>query len=140
MKYISGTSALNIPCELNTTGDWHRSCINWEKVKLWDSSESIFGEYGIECDKYIPELDAKRNVANHIRACLDLIEKGNFPGAQGMYQDYLDGDDNFNNEIFKKVFLLKEKENWNDIYNFMCKEYRTKWLNFIEGETKEYKI
>lgn len=34
MKYISGVPALNIPCELNTTGDWHSACNDWDNLKL----------------------------------------------------------------------------------------------------------
>ena len=30
MKYVTGIHALNIPCNLETSGDWHMSAIQWE--------------------------------------------------------------------------------------------------------------
>ena len=32
MQYITGLYALNIPCKLNTSGDWHRG---WYMTQLW---------------------------------------------------------------------------------------------------------
>ena len=29
MKYISGINALNLPCSLDTCGDWHTSALQW---------------------------------------------------------------------------------------------------------------
>ena len=78
MKYITGAIALNIPCFLDTTGDWHRLSIDWSKMKLADTKNSIFGTWGIEKDIYIQELDGSYNVANTIRACLDLIDEKSF--------------------------------------------------------------
>lgn len=46
MRYISGFYALNIPCSLYTTGDWHQSCLDWNKVVFLESEKSIFGDWG----------------------------------------------------------------------------------------------
>ena len=65
MLYISGIPALNIPCPtLDTSGDWHRSGLNWSKVPLWDSDLSFWGDWGIQSDIYIRELDGYFNVAD----------------------------------------------------------------------------
>lgn len=41
MKYITGVHALNIPCHLNTTGDWHMSGIQWDHPTMRDSQLSV---------------------------------------------------------------------------------------------------
>lgn len=79
MEYITGFYALNLPCQLETTGDWHRHSLNWSKPNIKNSENSIFREYGIETNRDLSfaGLNSKHNVANHIRACLDIIEAGN---------------------------------------------------------------
>lgn len=132
MLYLSGVHALNIPCELDTCGDWHQSGIQWQNLKLHDSNNSIFGDYGIERNKTIPEHSELYNVANHIRALLDLLEQGNFAAAQGMRDDFICNDE-YTEEIFNKVGRLKDMVNWNAIDCFMGKEYLTQWIKFKEA-------
>ena len=48
MKYISLIHALNIPCHLETCGDWHASSIQWENPHILESDHSLWGDYGIE--------------------------------------------------------------------------------------------
>jgi len=55
MKYITGIHALNLSCELETCGDWHQSAIQWVHPTILESIGSIFGDYGIEHNKPIPE-------------------------------------------------------------------------------------
>ncbi|WP_300736038.1 hypothetical protein [uncultured Dubosiella sp.] len=133
MLYLSGIHALNTNCLLNTTGDWHSSALKWDVVnqRLIDSKNSIFEDYGIEVDKDIPfaNKDKKYNVANHIRACLDLLSEGKFAELQGMRKDFICTDE-YDNEIFEKVCLLKDQSNWQEIDDFMEKEYMLKWLNY----------
>lgn len=133
MLYISGVHALNIENSLNTTGDWHRSAIRWDVLpdRLKESNDSVFKDYGIEKNKQLKFLKDKPiyNVANDIRACLDLLDEGNFAQAKGMRDDYICTDE-YDDEIFNKVILLKNNSNWQDIDNFMGKEYMMKWLNF----------
>lgn len=133
MKYITGQHALNLPCELNTCGDWHTSALQWEKPFMKDSQGSTFGDYGIEADKKIPEHEERYYVANHIRALLDLLEIGKFSVAQGMRDDFI-CNDSYDEEIFGKVFVLKDNANWNDIDSFMCKEYNRKWRKYKEEQ------
>ena len=133
MLYVSGIHALNIDCQLHTTGDWHRSALKWDTLqnRLKESSNTVFEDYGIEKNRKLIFLKDKPvfNVANHIRACLDLIAEGNFAIAQGMRNDYICTDE-YDEEIFQKVLLLQNNSNWNEIDNFMGKEYKMKWLNF----------
>lgn len=132
MLYLSGIHALNTNCQLNTTGDWHSSALKWNVVnqRLVDSEKSIFGDYGIETNKNIPFVNEKNkyNVANHIHACLDMLAEGKFAELQGMRKDFICTDE-YDNEIFEKVLLLKTQPNWNAIDTFMEKEYMLKLVN-----------
>lgn len=129
MKYLTRIHALNLPCKLETCGDWHASALAWEKLNILESSSSFFGEYGIEKNKYIPALDITMPVANHIRALLDMLIANDFANAQGMRDQYL-CNSKYNEEIFQKILLLKEKENFSDIHQFMCSEYKMQWMKF----------
>lgn len=132
MKYISLIHALNLPCSLQTCGDWHCSSLQWNKPNILDTKNSIFGDYGIENNKIIPEHKRKYNVANHIRALLDLLYERNFTIAQGMNKDYI-CNSKYDNEIFNQVIKMINLSYWNEIDNFMTKEYLKKWVNFKKG-------
>lgn len=132
MLYITGIHALNIPCRLDTSGDWHCSALNWGNVRFSDSSDMFFKDYGIESDKTIPEHNGKYYVANHIRALLDLLQIGNFGLAQGMNNDYI-CNDRYDEEIFEKVFSMRDMSHWNRIDAFMSKEYLLKWVLYKEN-------
>lgn len=131
MQYLSGIHALNLNCERETCGDWHQSAIQWERLKLYESNGSLWGDYGIETDKQIPEHTELFNTANHIRALLDLLYEGKFSVAQGMRKDFI-CTDKYNDEIFDKVSMMIHLPNWKDIDEFMCKEYKCLWLDFKE--------
>lgn len=130
MQYMSGIHALNTVCKLDTCGDWHASGIRWDNPLFLDSSESIWGNYGIESNKDIPYYkEGKFNVANHIRALLDLINLNKFSVAQGMNNDYI-CNEKYDQEIFEKVYELKSiksQNDWDKIDHFMKKEYLSKW-------------
>ena len=132
MLYLSGIHALNIPCKLNTSGDWHASALSWNDIHLKESDNSIFGDYGIEQNKVIPEHQNAYNVANHIRALLDIISDGNFSVAEGMREDFI-CNDNYNEEIFQNVIKLHDFPIWDKVNSFMIKEYKMKWINYIKN-------
>ncbi|MCL2337567.1 MAG: hypothetical protein FWC60_09130 [Firmicutes bacterium] len=133
MLYLSGIHALNLPCALLTCGDWHTSGINWSKLTFMNSEESIFHEYGIEQNKKVPENEGVYNVANHIRALLDLLVQGKYTIAQGMNKDFICNPD-YTEEIFQKVALMKNLSNWSEIDRFMGREYYSQWLDYKERE------
>ena len=130
VQYISGVFALNIPCKSSTCGDWHASALKWDKAKE-QNSESIFGKFGIEYNKYIPQLDRCANVANHIRACLDLIAEGRFACVQGMREDFI-CNERYTPIIMQQVWKLRIQDNWDEINRFMMKEYKSQWLRFMD--------
>ena len=133
MLYVSGIHALNLPCTLLTCGDWHTSGLNWDSIELLESDHSIFGEYGIEQGKTIPEKKEAYNVANHIRALLDLLAQSKYSLAQGINKDFI-CNDFYTEEIFQKVALMKNLSSWPEIDRFMGREYYSKWLKFKERE------
>ncbi len=138
MRYITGEIALNIPCTLDTCGDWHRSSIDWSKLELAESEDSIFGSWGIGEQIFIPELSKKYNVANTIRACLDLIDSQLIYQASGMNNDYI-CNESYDHVVFEKVKELKavkNNEEWERIDRFMRKEYLLKWVEFIGSRAK----
>ena len=130
MKYITGIHALNLNCSLETPGDWHQSALQWHAPRMRETKGSFFGEYGIETNSNVPENKRKFYTANHIRALLDLLEEKNFPTAQGMRANYI-CNDKYTQEIFQKVLQMKSLPNWQEISNFMGKEYMLEWLNFL---------
>jgi len=129
MQYITGIHALNLPCSLLTCGDWHRSALQWEKPNFRDSENSLFFDYGIEQCSVVPENEGTFAVANHIRALLDLLELGNFGLAQGMNKDFI-GNDDYTDEVFDKVAMMKILPHWQKIDRFMGREYYRKWLDY----------
>ena len=135
MKYITGIHALNLSCELDTCGDWHTSALKWQNLDMRDSNDSFIGDYGIETNHTIPEHSGTYCVANHIRALLDLILDGNFALAQGMNNDFI-CNDKYDFEIFEKVYSMKNSPRWKEIYDFMGKEYKMKWINFFNARSK----
>lgn len=132
MRYITGIHALNLPCELETCGDWHTSALRWESITFKDTNEAFFKCWGIELNKSIPETDEVFPVANHIRALLDLLEGGKFTVAQGMREDFI-CNEKYTPLVFSKVFSMRCLPNWGDIDDFMRKEYRLDWLKYKEG-------
>lgn len=136
MKYVTLIHALNIPCQLDTTGDWHRCSIQWKEPHIFESDNTIWKDYGIEKDKEIPEHEGRKfNVANHIRALLDLLYVGNFTVAQGMNKDFI-CNSKYDREIFEKVAMMKDLQHWDKIDRFMTKEYLGKWVNFKNKKFK----
>ncbi len=132
MKYITGIHALNLPCQLNTTGDWHTSAIQWNFPTVSDSNDSVWGDWGIEPDHFVPNQTSKCFVANHIRACLDMLAKGDFSNLQGMRDDYICCDE-YTPLIFDKVKSLRYSPLWKKIDSFMEREYKMQWVQFREA-------
>lgn len=127
MKYVTGVYALNLPLPDGTPGDWHFSALDWHKARIEDSADSLFGDWGL----HIAEVPyhGKMAVANHVRACLDLIAQGNFGTAGGMRKDFID-DDKYTPTIFSMVTRLHNTPRWDEIDAFMGKEYLCQWLDF----------
>jgi len=130
--YISGMYALNLPCELDTCGDWHYSAYNWDSIKKYYKLNS-FKLYGINC-VFLKETQTYEFVANHIRAVLDLIQMGKYSAVEGFNQNYI-CNSKYDLDIFNKVSELKNNNEWDKIYLFMLKEYGKKWKKYLKEMT-----
>lgn len=132
MLYLSGVHALNIENTLNTCGDWHTSALDWSNIKLEESTNSIFGSWGIEMNKSIPEHTELYNVADDLRAILDLMQKEENLGYLKGFRDDFICTDEYNDIFFQKVILLRNLEHWSDINELMKREFMFDWDNFLE--------
>lgn len=136
MKYITGIQALNLPCSLETCGDWHTSALQWSNLNVEETENSVFKEWGIEDCSCVPEHTGTFKIANTLRALLDLLVAGQFSLAQGMNEDFI-CNSAYDDEVFEKVSMLKTLSNWEQIDSFMGKEYKMKWLTYKERITHE---
>ena len=139
MKYITGIYALNLfPVKLKTTGDWHLETLDWKNIPLAESANSPLKDWGIiiSAPCIVPCHESEKfNIANHLRACLDLIEQDKFALASGMRNDYISCED-YTLTIFKKVFLFRNSNDWPQINKFMEKEYGLDWVIYKNGLAK----
>lgn len=127
MRYVTGMHALNLGDRSVTPGDWHFSAMDWSHPMWLDTDTSPFGMYDlgtheVPCWGMVP-------VAGHVRACLDLIERGLYGSAQGMRDDFLD-DPLTDDPIMSHVMMLRNREDWPDIDRFMGREYLVTWLDY----------
>lgn len=139
MRYITDVHALNLPSDTETTGDWHASALQWSQLRMADSTDSVFGDWGITCNSSVrvPEHEGQRfNIANHVRALLDMIEQGRLSVAQGMRELYI-GNDAYNSDVFPRVWLLRHTDNWPNVDRFMKKEYGLAWLLFKKEASRD---
>jgi hypothetical protein len=124
-RYITGTTALNVPLAEEGHGDWHfieafygrgsrppKIFIAGEGEE-WDTN-FIFGNFGIyECSEKLRELGIKIPtgkkvyIAGHYRAVLDMLYRC---VSNGNYPHHLDIDQWFDNENQKKFLISKIKE------------------------------
>ena len=98
--YVSGLHALNIPCSLHTSGDWHRGSLDWDNPYTRDTRDSVFGDWGIE------EHEIGK-VANHIRAVLDILEEGKkIPLINTFHYDFISTSE-YDDIIREKSLMLQ---------------------------------
>lgn len=133
MRYVTGIHALNLPCSLQTCGDWHKTSLDWSEPRMQESEGSLWGDYGIETNVEIPCHAGHFNVADHIRALLDMLEKGEYGLAQGMRDDFI-CNDAYTPEIFEKVSMMRNLAGWEETDKFMGEEYFCQWLEYKKAQ------
>lgn len=134
MKYLTGIHALNVPCPLETSGDWHQSALRWKDLTILDTENSILGDYGIFLSSKVPDGDGgfrTMYVADTIRAIFDLLVMGNTAAAQGMRDDFICNED-YTLEVFRVATLFQNTEYWTIVDKFLEREYELTWVNYKE--------
>ncbi|MFT8705475.1 hypothetical protein [Bifidobacterium aquikefiricola] len=131
MKYVTGLHALNLGDRTVTPGDWHFSALDWRHPFTLEADSSPFASWRIGLQD-VPGMGIVPT-ADHIRACVDLIEQGHYGEAQGMREDYID-DDSFSPEIMRMIWKLRNRDEWPLIDQFMGREYQCQWLDFKQSQ------
>lgn len=137
MQYVTGVYGLNIENSKNTCGDWHTSALDWSKVTFLNSENSLWGTWGIESHKTIPEHEGFYYVADDMRSILDLMGVyGRLRFLKGFRNDFLCTDE-YNEEFFDKVYMLRNRDNWNDISSLMKGEFMYEWTNYLKEKESD---
>ena len=132
MLYVTGMNALNVPCNLDTIGDWHKEHYNWKHPDCMESEDSPLKNYGIDY-RYVEDFHKSVYIANHIRALLDLLYRGMFSYCLGMRYMYIDNE-RYNSEVYRQVYRLKGENQWNRIDEFMTNEYGLEWTQYKQRQ------
>lgn len=135
MLYVTGEHALNLPCSLDTCGDWHTSAMNWDRIQVAESEGSVFGDWGIEALRptSIRQLAGYHYVANTLRALLDLIVEGRLCYLNGAKNDFI-SNDKYHLEFFEHVIQCKGLLLWDKLDDCMCKEFGKEWWEWKDGK------
>lgn len=125
MKYITGIHALNIPCNLNTSGDWHRGTLDWGNPWIRESEDSIYRSWGIY-------EDDGRMVADHLRAVLDMLEcQKDLVLLHSFHSDYISNyeyDEILNEQLSK----LKTLAHWREMEELVKRNMHRRSLDIEE--------
>lgn len=135
MQYITGLPALNLPCSLDTVGDWHHSSYDWKNIQIRESDGSVLGKWGIE-KHFVKERDEYCYTADTLRACLDLLYDECFSALTGMKEDLIDNN-RYTPILFEQIKIIIERliddndrEKAERIDAFVSKEYESDWITF----------
>ncbi len=68
-------------------------------------------------------------------ALLDMLAEGDFWQAEGMKEDFI-SNGSYTSLVFDKVWQLKASDLWDQIDQFMGKEYMMEWIQYknIKGD------
>lgn len=137
MMYITGRVALSVPCERESTGLWNvrrSDFLNEEMMKLHDSQESPFKDYGIEKNKMIHYHEfCTYNVADHVRAYVDMLYAGQFDELKGLFAEAINNA-KCRTDIFMLVYgKLRHLAEFTEINEFMEEEFGSAWLSYKDA-------
>ena len=137
MKYISGYLAMGVECELPTPGKWNitkQEFLDDELFKSRESDDSPFKNFGIEKDKLVPYREfCCFNVANHVRAYLDMLYDGEFELLDGMFAECINNA-KARQDIFMCVYgKLRHLACFSKVNEFMEKEFGNAWYSYVSS-------
>lgn len=134
MRYMTGPIVLGVPCKDDSVGKWNLTkgdFTNEDNIVFRESSESIYGDYGIETFKMIPyHGDELYHVATHTRYYLDALAERKFDELDGVFAEAINSG-NCRNEIFKMVYrFLRDKPFFKEVHRFLHNEFGNAWVSF----------
>lgn len=137
MLYITGMLAFGVECKLNTLGKWNLTksdFLNDDAMKLRESDNSPFKNWGIEENKIVPYHDlCTYNVANHVRAYCDMLWDKEFDKLTGLFYECV-GDMRARTDIFTLVNgKLRHLAGFREINEFMQKEFGNAWIAYLDS-------
>lgn len=137
MRYITGIVALGTFCERDTRGLWNirrSDYLDEENMRLRESNESPFKDYGIERNKIISYHEfTTYNVADHVRAYVDLLYDGKFDFLKGVFADAIN-DSRARKDIFMLVYgKLRHLAIFKEINEFMEDEFGSAWISYKQA-------
>ena len=136
MQYITGFHALNCHSSLRAP-DTLPVAVDWTYPEIADTETAFFKDFSIETNKEIPYLTGTHNVANPIRAVLDLVIQGKEKELTGLKHKIL-ANDLLTEELFNKVIELQAQSLWNDVSWSIGCEYGTEWLEFLKSKNIDW--
>lgn len=132
MEYLTGIHALNVPCPLDTCGDWHQAALNWENLTLNNTEDSLLDVYGVFESTQVPDgIGGFKTmyVANTIRALYDLILVGDYAHVQGMRNDFI-CNEKYTPEVFELAKKFRNTKYWKQVDKVLTCEYELDWITF----------
>lgn len=137
MMYITGRIALGVPCERDSKGLWNvrrADFLDEANMKLHDSQESPFKDYGIERNKMIHYHEfCTYNVADHVRAYVDMLYAGKFEEMKGLFAEAIDNA-KCRVDIFMLVYgKLRHLAEFKEIDEFMTEEFASAWISYKDS-------
>lgn len=137
MQYVTGYLAFGIPCELPTPGKWNitkSEYLDDKLFKLVNSEDSPFGDYGIEKNKLVPHREfCLFNVANHVRAYVDMIYAGEFDKLKDLFFECINNA-KAREDIFMLVYgKLRKLACYREVNEFMCEEFGNSWHAYVDA-------
>ncbi len=138
MQYITGLHALHCPCSLQTPGKPYHG-VDWTYPATADTDNTFFKDYGIEVNESVPAHGPSTLIANHLRACLDLLSEGKTQPLVGLKREII-ANNQYTAELFDKVITLKEMPIWNEVSWFMGCEYGLQWLDFLKTQSVDWPV
>lgn len=137
MQYVTGIPAFGIPCELDSVGRWNilkEDYVDEERFTIKESDDMPLKDYGIEKNKLVPYREfCTYNVANHVRAYVDLLYMERFDILPGLFAECIN-----NSKCRKDIFMLvygklRNLAQFKEINEFMCNEFGNAWMSYVQA-------
>lgn len=137
MQYVTGMTAFGIECKRDSCGKWNLTkddFTNNEKFTLRESDDMPYKDYGIEKDKIVPYREyCLYNVADHVRAYLDLLYECKFDLLTGLFDECIK-DMKCRKDIFMTVYgKLRNLAIFKEVNEFMISEFGNAWLSYLDS-------